>query len=239
MGRKVSIIMPCYRGENFIENSIHTIEDVVSRFLEDFEIIVVVDGFVDRSFEIAKKLEDTYSNLKVVGYRKNQGKGYAVRYGFWISSGDPVVFIDSDLDIDPYYIKVLLDIFEKEKVDVVIASKRHKLSVVSYPTTRKILSDVYFILIYLLFRLNVKDTQTGLKLFRREVLEKIFEKALIKRYAFDVELLVLAKKFGYKILEAPVKINLKKNNFSIRGIYYMLLDTLAIAYRLYIRRYYD
>ncbi len=236
---ELSIIMPCYRGEKFIENSIHSVEKVVSEICEDFEVIVVVDGFADRSYEVAKRLENVYENLKVLGYEKNQGKGFAIRYGFENSSGDVIVFIDSDLDIDPYYIKVLLDIFKKDKCDIVVASKRHRYSEVNYPLIRKFLSESYYILTYLLFRLNVRDTQTGLKLFKREVLEKVFKKALIKKYAFDVELLVLAKKYGYKIKEAPVKINLKKNSFSLSGIYHMLVDTLAIAYRLYIRRYYD
>ncbi|WP_456372718.1 glycosyltransferase, partial [Methanocaldococcus sp.] len=65
---ELSIIMPCYKGEKFIENSIITVEKVVSEFCKSFEIILVVDGFVDKTYDIAKNLENEFDNLKVVGY---------------------------------------------------------------------------------------------------------------------------------------------------------------------------
>ena len=96
----------------------------------------------------------------------------------------------------------------------------------------------------LLFNLNVNDTQVGTKLFRREVLEKVFPRILVKRWAFDLELLVNANKLGYKITEAPIDLNFKKfdsniNKRMIDTIQNMFIDTCAIFYRDKILKYYD
>jgi hypothetical protein len=98
----------------------------------------------------------------------------------------------------------------------------------------------------MMFRLPIHDTQTGLKLFKREVLEKVFPRMLVKKFAFDLELLVLAHKNGYSIAEAPVVVDFRPNiNRKMRrwirltDIITTWWDTMAIFYRLYILRYYD
>ena len=103
------------------------------------------------------------------------------------------------------------------------------------------MSAVYFFLVKLLFGLPLKDTQTGIKLFKAEVLKNTFHKVLIKRYAFDLELLVLAHHKGYKIAEAPVVVDYKGKfgHIKFKTIFNMVWDTLAVFYRLHIIRYYD
>ena len=129
----------------------------------------------------------------------------------------------------------------KNGMDVVIGSKRHPESKLKYPWHRKIISNVYFFLIKIMFGLPLKDTQTGIKLFKYEVLKKIFPKVLIKRYAFDLELLVNAHHLGYKIAEAPITLNYQRflGRIGLRAIYHTGLDTLAIFYRMYILKYYN
>ena len=129
----------------------------------------------------------------------------------------------------------------ENQADVVIGSKRHPESKLDYPTQRKIISSIYFLLIKLLFNLPIKDTQTGLKLFKHKVLERVFPKVLVKRYAFDLELLVNIHHLGYKIIEAPITLNYQRimGRIRLKDLYYTGIDTLAIFYRLYFLRYYN
>ena len=106
---------------------------------------------------------------------------------------------------------------------------------------RKILSIGYFGIVKLLFGLPLRDTQTGIKLFKAEVLKKVFHKVLIKRYAFDLELLILVHHYKSKIAEAPVVVDYKGKygHITLGVIFKMLWDTVAIFYRLNILKYYD
>jgi len=103
---------------------------------------------------------------------------------------------------------------------------------------RKLLSRGFNVLVRLLTGLRVCDTQCGIKAVRREAFEKIFRRLSVKRYAFDVELLVLAKLHGLTVVELPVKVTLK-NRFSFREIWRMFLDLLSIAYRLRVKRWHQ
>jgi len=117
----------------------------------------------------------------------------------------------------------------------------HPDSKIIYPWHRKIVSRVYFFLIKILFGLPIHDTQTGLKLFKAEVLEKVLPKILVKEFAYDLEVLVNARHLGYRIVEAPVVVHSQKRygRIGIRSIYKTWIDTLAIFYRLNILKYYD
>ena len=111
---------------------------------------------------------------------------------------------------------------------------------IKYPFTRRILSSGYQHIIKYLFGLELCDTQVGLKVFKKEVLNKILPKVIVKKFAFDLEVLVLAHKYGYKIKEVPTKIDFKLGStVSPRAIIRIFLDTLSIFYRLKILRSYD
>jgi len=236
----ISVIMPAYNEEETIEEAVVRTVEVLETINLEWEIVVVDDGSTDSTFDKVNKLENCYGNIKALTYKQNKGKGFALKYGFEHSSGDPIVFLDSDLDIDPSAISQFLKILERDGADIVVGSKRHPMSKVEYPLKRRMLSDVYCLMIKVLFNLGVKDTQVGLKVFRRKVLEEVMPRILVKRYAFDVELLANAVRRGYKVVEAPINLNFKFNSHvDLREIYRMFLDTFAIAYRMYIRRYYD
>ena len=153
-----------------------------------------------------------------------------------------VVFCDADLDLHPKQLDRFFKIMKEENADVVIGSKRHPESRVDYPWYRRTLSSVYFFMIKIMFGLPIRDTQTGLKLFKRDVLEKVFPVILVKRYAYDLEVLALAHHLGFKVTEAPVELNFQRAYWGRIGFKCMLdmcLDTLAVFYRLNIIRYYD
>ena len=243
---KLTVLMPAHNEGAGIYDNIGETLKVLEEGSRDYEIIVIDDGSADNTYEEAARFADGNPCVKLVRNHTNLGKGGALCEGFGASTGDRVVFIDADLDLHPSQLQVFFDYMRKESASVVIGSKRHPQSKLNYPLHRKIVSAVYFFLVKLMFRLPIHDTQTGLKLFEREVLEKVFSKMLVKKFAFDLELLVLAHKYGYKIAEAPVVVDFRPNIdrkmkrlIGLRDIFTMWWDTMAIFYRLYILRYYD
>lgn len=241
----LSLVVPAYKQERTIVRDISNINKVLSKLPFNHEIIVVVDGSPDKTFQKIKKQESVIKKLKVYGYEENKGKGYAVKYGMLKAEGDIIGFIDAGMDLDPSEISVALDLMEWNKADIIIGSKLHPESKVNYPTWRKILSWGYRTLTHILFGFSVKDTQVGMKFFRKKVAKDVFSKIIVKRYAFDVEILTVAYKLRYKrIFESPVKLNFRNasgistSNFW-KIIFWMLWDTAAVFYRLKILHYYN
>lgn len=240
----LSVIIPAYHQERTIKEDIRSIDLSLSHLEEiPYEIIVVVDGQDDDTFKRAGECEN--KRIRVVGYEHNRGKGYAVRYGMARSRGDIIAFIDAGSDVRPEGISMILEHFRWYNADIVIGSKRHPVSKVDYPWYRKILSWGYQLLVKLLFGLSVRDSQVGLKLFRRQVLEDVLPRLLVKRFAFDIEMLAVSYHLGYRrIFEAPVELDftgvstITSLNFWT-SIWNMLWDTLAVFYRLHILHYYD
>jgi glycosyltransferase involved in cell wall biosynthesis len=236
----ISVILPAYNEGTKIGDVIEETVKALDNTASDWEIVVVDDGSEDSTPTIVKEFAENDGRIKVFSYEKNKGKGFALKYGFEHSRGDIVVFMDADLDLHPRQIKKFIEIMNKEGADIVIGSKRHPESTVSYPIKRRVLSDIYFLMVKILFNLNVKDTQVGLKLFRRKVLRDVMPRILVKRYAFDVEVLANAVKRGYKIVEAPVEITFNYDSrINWKAIWNMFVDTLAVAYKMYIKKYYD
>jgi glycosyltransferase involved in cell wall biosynthesis len=134
----ISIVMPCYRGEQYIENSIRLVGDEVGKFENQFELIVVVDGLLDNTYEKASNMQEVYKYIKVVGYEKNRGKGYAVRYGTEFCRGKYIIFLDSDMDYHPRSIKTLLEYAVHKKANIVVGNRRDKGSIFVYPMIRKL-----------------------------------------------------------------------------------------------------
>jgi len=238
----ISVIVPAFRQAKTIQRDLKNIEEVLKTIRYDYEIICVIDGKLDKTYNNAAKVAS--DKISVIGYKNNRGKGFAVRYGMARAKGDLIAFIDAGMDIDPNGISMILEHMEWYGADIIVGSKRHPASEIKYPITRRILSFITQIIVRLLLDLKVRDTQVGLKVFKRKVLEDTLPRLLLKRFAFDVELLAVAKRIGYdRIYEAPVKIESKfSSSVKLLGknsVQESFLDTLAIFYRLKILRYYD
>lgn len=239
----LSLIIPVYRQEKTIADNIRSILKEFRLFPFPYELIVVTDGDTDRSYQEASRVKSDH--LRVYGYAHNRGKGYAVRFGIAKSRGDVVGFMDAGGDISEESLSMLFEHFRWYNADVIIGSKRHPASKVKYPLYRKIISWCGQLVIRLLFGLNIRDTQVGMKLYRRVVLEDVLPRLVVKKFAFDVEILVVAYHLGYRrIFEAPIELDFSgassitsKNFWRIIGK--TLIDTLAIFYRLKILHYYD
>jgi len=202
--------------------------------LEGYEIIIVDDGSTDGTREEALKAADGI-HVKVFGYAKNVGKGFAVKYGVEEARGENIILLDSDLEVRAKldrYIEAL------RRYDLVIASKRHPESRVEAPLMRRILSYGFHALVKLLTGVRVSDTQSGLKAGRSRALKRIFRLMSVKRYAFDVEMLTVAQLLNCRVKELPVEIKLG-GRFSLREVARMFIDLLGIAYRLRVKRWYQ
>ncbi len=237
-----SLVVPAYKQQKTIIKDIKNIDKALSSVSHDYEIIIVVDGFIDKTYEKALKMNNP--KIKVFGYEQNLGKGYAVKQGMLKANGEIIGFIDAGMDIDPTGISMLLNHMVWYDADIIVGSKLHPVSQVNYPFGRKLLSWGYRTFTHLLFGFKVKDTQAGIKLLKRNVVKDVFPRLLVNQFAFDIEILALAYALGYKrIYEAPIKLNFKGNSsiassnmWKIIGT--MFFDTLSIFYRVKITKYY-
>lgn len=238
----LSVVMPVYMQESSIVSNIKSLQSVLDQFPFKYELIVVIDGILDNSYSKAKKMEN--ENVKVIGYEHNYGKGYAVRVGVEKARGDIIGFIDAGMDIDPEGISMLLNHMVWYDADIIVGSKLHPVSKVYYPLTRRILSWGYRTFTHMLFGFSVRDTQAGIKFFKRKSAKDVFSRSLVKDFAFDVEVLALAYALGYKrIYEAPIRLNFKgKSSITSKKvwlvIFHMVWDTFGIFYRLKVKQYY-
>jgi glycosyltransferase involved in cell wall biosynthesis len=226
--------MPAFNEADCIAESIASTKKQFEKICEDFEIIVVDDGSTDGTDRAARILDDDH--VKVVSYRSNKGKGYALKEGFNFATGEFSFLVDSDLEIHASDLGAYL--LALEAADIVIGSKRHPLSVVETPVVRKFLSLGFNMLERLLIKVRVSDTQAGMKAARSSTLYKILPLLSVKKYAFDAELLAVASLLNLRLQELPVYIRLKAG-FSVRQVFRMLIDLLGISYRIRIRKWYQ
>jgi glycosyltransferase involved in cell wall biosynthesis len=204
-----------------------------------FEIITVSDGSTDGSPFTLEGFPE--SVVRRVNFTTNFGKGHALRAGLGMGRGRYLGFIDADGDISPELLAPFVSIMQSERPDIIIGSKRHSDSSVHYPPLRRLYSWGFQHLIALLFRLHIKDTQVGIKLVDRKVIADVLPLLRESRFALDLELLVLAKRLGYtRIVEAPVRIRERfGSTISLKAVWLLLIDTLALFIRYSIRHEYD
>lgn len=233
----ITLILPAYNEEKRIQKTIINVDELLEKTGFSYEIIVVDDGSTDKTSEKAQSLMQC-KKLTVFGYPHNRGKGFALKTGFYQSSGKIIIFLDSDMDIKPSlifsYIKAL------KNADIAIASKWHPESKVEIPIDRKILSLAFRWLYVCLLDLKLNDTQTGFKTMKREVLETIIPRLNISRFAFDVEFLYLVKTLKYRIIELPVDIKISSlDHFPLFEILRMFRDLLTIFFNFRILKRYE
>lgn len=238
---RISIIMPAHNLAGVIEANCHTVATTFRGHLP-FEIIVVDDGSSDATAAVLKRLPSAIPEARPLLLPRNMGKGAAIQHGFRVATGTHILFLDADLDLPPGQTPLFFSILRHANADVVIGAKRHPDSTLVYPWHRRIVSAVYFYIVKLLIGLPIRDTQTGIKLFRRAGLERAIPKMLVKRFAFDLELLAILHDDGARIVEAPVTVDFQNQGsvgcVSAQSIIQIFTDTLAIFYRLRLLEYY-
>jgi glycosyltransferase involved in cell wall biosynthesis len=237
----LSVVVPVFDQESVIAENVRLIRDRAAAGLDGkVEVIVVSDGSIDQTVE--RLLESGIPNVRVLHYDRNLGKGYAVKIGALEARGRWVGYVDADLDLDPAALPGFVEVAEREDLDFVIGSKRHPLSKVHYPRSRVVASWLFQQVVRVLFDLEVRDTQVGLKVFSHRIADDVMPLLLVKRYAFDVELLAVSRAFGFaRIREMPIKLDYQFTGSGVRSVavLHALVDTAAIFYRLRVLRYYQ
>ncbi|MDA3923077.1 MAG: glycosyltransferase [Kiritimatiellae bacterium] len=233
--------MPAYTLENEIEHNIELVHSLLNNHIP-FEILPVDDGSRDGTANAIKRAAEKHpDDIHPVFVKINTGKGNALKRGFEASHGSHILLLDGDLDLSPQRISTFFDIMDNKKASIVIGSKRHPQSTIDYPWHRRLSSAIYYSIVYILVGLPVSDTQTGMKLFRREALQWSFARMLVKAFAFDLEVLSIAHSKGYTVAEAPILMQFgqKIGCLSWKNIKQVMIDTLAIFYRTRILKYYQ
>lgn len=217
----LSIIMPVH-NEEMLSRAIWEIRRVLIGIKHEIIIIDDCSRF---------KVKDYYlKDVMVIRNEYNMGKGRSLLKGMRLATHEFVVFLDADLQIHPREIKTFLRIRDLYDADVVIGNKRHPYSQTNYTSFRWFVSNTYNLIIRILFGFLLRDTQCGLKLFRRSVLDMMPD---IDRYAFDLELIVRLREKGCRIIDAPVNVysTSGQGSVNIKSILRTFMDTIKIWYK--------
>lgn len=226
---KISVIIPVFNEENVIENTIGKLKAYLSKNYENYEIIAVNDGSSDRSGEILNGI----SGIKLITFKRNCGKGCAVKKGVEISDGDIVIFTDADLCYGTQYIKTIEKMLEK--YDAAIGGRDAKRC--GYGILRKIYSHA-FDLVSAVFLGKKTDVQCGIKGFTKKCAKSIFPYVETNGFAFDFEILYIAKKTDKKVAVFPVTMKESRKSAvkAIKDPFFMMCDILKIAFRSHFKR---
>jgi len=235
---ELTVVVPYYNpGPSLVGHVAQVIELLRLRRVS-FEVIAVSDGSTDGS---DAGLEQLGPEVRVVHLPVNQGKGRALRVGLGLGRGRYLGFIDGDGDIPAPVLGEFVECIERDSPDFAIGSKRHPESVVVYPWLRRFYSFGYQVLTRLLFGLDVTDTQSGIKLARREIVTELLPILEEDGFIFDLELLAVARRRGYThVVELPVEIRERfSSTISPRAVLGMLVHTLRLTWRLRVAHRYD
>ncbi len=235
----LSVIIPAFNEENRIGNTLLEAGRYLSGKDFDYEIIVVNDGSRDKTAELVKELKGKIANLKLIDNKENMGKGFAVRQGMMASEGECRIFIDADNSTLINCIDDVL-VFFRKGYDIVIGSRKIQNAkiIVFQPFIRRALGRIFILLAAAIIGLDkIEDTQCGFKALTSGAAKDILPKCRINRWAFDPEILIIARKNGYKIKEVPVVWQDNKNSrIKFLAMLGMAIDLFKIKWNLIYNR---
>jgi len=201
----LSIVIPAYNEEARIASTLEAVSDFLSLQTYTSEVVISDDGSLDGTLAICREFAKAHSNFKILHKEKNHGKGAAVRSGMLEASGEYVLMCDADLatpiqELDGFWEHI------KEGADIVIASRPLKEShlVRRQPFYRELAGRAFNHAVRIMAVQDIYDTQCGFKLFRGEVARRIFPLCSLDGFSFDIEVLHIAQKLGFSIVEAAV-----------------------------------
>ena len=224
----VSVVLPAYQLGSVIAANLERVASVLSSLSP--EIILVDDGSTDQTLSEALRATSNMPGASVLSHPVNRGKGQALFTGARAAKGDLIVFLDADLDLPPEQLSALLE--NMGDADVLVGAKRDSMATGRYPFIRRLLSRLFSLATVGLFKLTVTETQTGLKIFRREVLDLVIPQMRIEGYAYDLEMLVRAQRSGFKLAQAPVELGPGASTASLRAgmLWQMARDTVRLQW---------
>lgn len=239
----LSVIIPAYNEEKRIARTLKDISSYLEKKPYSYEILVVSDGATDYTAEAVRQARQTNPKIRLKDRRKNRGKGYSVKEGMLAARGKISLFTDADNSTEISNFEKMRLFFDKE-YDVVI-STRHPRDAqgahqeVSQPWYKRLMGIIGNLYIQMMAVPGIWDTQNGFKAFRGDAARKIFSRTRINRWAFDVEVLSLARKFNHRIGIIPIHWkNDPSSHVSLAAYFKFLIDVLRIRWNL-IRKKYD
>jgi dolichyl-phosphate beta-glucosyltransferase len=235
----LSVIIPSYKEGKRIGENLMEIENYLSQKNYSYEILVVVDGSPDDTAAVAKSFSDKVKNLRVIDNPENHGKGHVVRQGLLEAKGEYRVFLDADGSTSITHLDSFLPEF-KNGYDVVIGSRKVKGAFIQVhqPKHREIMGIGGNWLIRIVLGLwSYPDTQCGFKILSAKASEEIAKRMVVDRFGFDFELVILAKKLGFKIKQMPVRwLNEEGSTvgglFGPNGFIQVLIDLFKTKWRI-------
>lgn len=238
----LSVVLPFFNeGACLRENILH-VWSYLSVEFPSHEIIAVDDGSDDSSSRVCRDLLPIIPTLRALSYSPNVGKGNAVRTGIVASRGVWVAVVDADLELPVEMLSEFFQLQSRSGASAVVGSKWLPGSVVNYPPIRRYLSRAFNIVTRVMFRLPVSDCQLGFKLFERSRIDGLVRNLLVKRFAFDLELLANLRLEGIQVVEAPVTLYFSRlggGRIGLKSILSIVKESAGIWYRIYITRYYE
>jgi glycosyltransferase involved in cell wall biosynthesis len=231
----LSVVIPAYNEALRLGSTLEKVREFLSTRSYAVELIVVDDGSTDATPQILEEFRRRYPLLRVLRHDPNRGKGFSVRRGVLEASGELVLFTDSDLSAPIEETNKLLAALESAQADCAVGSRalKRRLIGVHQPWPREFAGRCFNLLVRLFTGLKIRDTQCGLKLFRRATTRRAFEQQRVERFGFDPEILFLIERSGGRIVEVPVRWNdnpATKVRF-LRDAARMFLDLVAIRWR--------
>lgn len=204
--KSISIIIPLYNESKRTNNLFNKIIKFISQKKINYEIIFVNDGSTDNTLEILryyiKKIKK--NNLKIINYKKNKGKGYAIKKGVLASKEKWILTLDADLSVSLNQFLYWNKKYKLKTNKVYFGSRNLKKSKVSTKYFRKLFGTVLQLILKNILHINLSDTQCGFKLYNKKYAFKIFKKLNIYDFSHDIELIYLLKKYHIDIVELPI-----------------------------------
>jgi len=202
VGASLTVVIPAYREAARIGGTLEALVEAVDGW--GAEIIVVDDGSDDDTRDTAEKVLSRVERGRVLRFEQNRGKGAAVRAGALAATGDVIVFMDADLATELDALEPLIRAVDD--ADVAIGSRTVPGSATTRGTARRIvMARCFNVMVRRLMDIPYLDTQCGFKAFRRDAAQRIFTSARSDRFAFDVEILALARANDMAVVEVPVR----------------------------------
>lgn len=202
MNEKISIITPVYNERSTLKENVFRLQKSLTGF--NFEIIIVDDNSPDGSGKIADRLVNHFSNIKVLHRDKKMGLGTAYKDGFFLTDGELIISMDSDLSHDPIYLPQMISAIGES--DIVIGSRfTSNGKIIGRTIIRDLLSESTNFFIRVITRNKIKDWTSGLRVYKRNVWELLMPKVHCDKWDFQFESLYKAITLGYNVSEVPIK----------------------------------
>ena len=231
----LSVIVPAYNEGHAIHRSMETLFGELNKLSGEFEVIAVNDGSRDDTLEQLIKLKTGYKQLKVISYKTNKGKGHAIHRGMEMARGKYCAVIDADMEIHPAQILTYLERLESvteddKRIFGITGCKFDPESQVDFPMYRRLMSMCYYKFLHFLFTFDLKDTQTGLKIFKTEKIRSLLEMLQVDGFAYDVEMLAAIYDNGGRMMTAPVVCSYLRDDarINVKSVGKTFLDTMDI-----------